>query len=75
MPVDDEPQDEDYRQTYNFAPGHIGLVYRADVPAQGAGYNEHAVEDHPATQALKQAGDGAPNKPTKYKLQAMKWGT
>ncbi|KAG9977437.1 hypothetical protein KCU98_g10062, partial [Aureobasidium melanogenum] len=38
MPVDEAPDDDDNdtRQTYNFAPGNHGLVYRADVPDSGA---------------------------------------
>lgn len=30
MPVDDAPDDNSVRQSYNFAPGYHGLVYRAD---------------------------------------------
>jgi putative SOS response-associated peptidase YedK len=44
MPVDDAPPDEgDYapRETYNFAPGYNGLVYRAEVPDWGAGPYDH----------------------------------
>lgn len=37
MPVDECPDDDDARQTYNFPPGAIGVVYRADVPDWGAG--------------------------------------
>jgi hypothetical protein len=40
MPVDDAPADEGDgapRQSYNFAPGYHGVVYRADVPDRGAG--------------------------------------
>ncbi|KAL2171548.1 hypothetical protein VTG60DRAFT_2381 [Thermothelomyces hinnuleus] len=40
MPVDDGPADEGDgapRQSYNFAPGYHGVVYRADVPDRGAG--------------------------------------
>lgn len=40
MPVDDAPADEGDgapRQSYNFAPGYHGIVYRADVPDSGAG--------------------------------------
>lgn len=40
MPVDDFPADEGDgapRQSYNFAPGYHGVVYRADVPDHGAG--------------------------------------
>ena len=76
MPVDDAPGDDDVRQTYNFAPGYHGLVYRADVPDYGAGRRNNDPAD---------ASDGAlPNdspplsidnsKETKYKLQSMKWG-
>lgn len=32
MPVDEEPEDDEVRETYNFAPGYNGVVYRADVP-------------------------------------------
>lgn len=40
MPVYDAPADEGDgapRQSYNFAPGYHGVVYRADVPDWGAG--------------------------------------
>lgn len=40
LPVDDAPEDEGPaapRQSYNFAPGYHGIVYRADVPDWGAG--------------------------------------
>lgn len=40
MPVDDGPADDGDgapRQSYNFAPGYHGIVYRADVPDWGAG--------------------------------------
>ncbi|KAK4239952.1 hypothetical protein C8A03DRAFT_13693 [Achaetomium macrosporum] len=40
MPVNDAPADEGDgapRQSYNFAPGYYGVVYRADVPDRGAG--------------------------------------
>lgn len=40
MPVDDYPADEGDgapRQSYNFAPGYHGVVYRADVSDRGAG--------------------------------------
>ncbi|KAK4099983.1 DUF159-domain-containing protein [Parathielavia hyrcaniae] len=39
MPVDDAPVDEGDgapRQSYNFAPGYHGVVYRADVPSRGS---------------------------------------
>lgn len=37
MPVDECPDDDECRQTYNFPPGAIGIVYRANVPDYGAG--------------------------------------
>ncbi|CBX94045.1 similar to DUF159 domain protein [Plenodomus lingam JN3] len=37
MPVDEVPDDNDVRQSYNFAPGYHGLVYRADGPDSGGG--------------------------------------
>ncbi|KAL5377359.1 hypothetical protein DPSP01_009856 [Paraphaeosphaeria sporulosa] len=74
MPVDSAPDDNDVRQSYNFAPGYYGLVYRADGPDSGTStlQNQH---DELGTQnnitSVPAAGhvDG-----TKYKLQAMKWG-
>ena len=79
MPVADAPEDDDVRQTYNFAPGNHGLVYRADVPDYGAGGRPHDGES---------GQDGEPNDKettteqtplnvpgeTRYKLQSMKWG-
>ncbi|KAI1808082.1 DUF159-domain-containing protein [Daldinia bambusicola] len=83
MPVDDAPDDEGDgapRQSYNFAPGYHGVVYRADVPDWGAGprrqhdanTSDEAVEKGPA-----EGGDGNDTsnaKPVSYKLQSMKWG-
>lgn len=73
MPVDDAPDDDDVRQTYNFAPGNHGLVYRADVPDYGAGPRQHEPEEstsenEPATTQIEDPQE------TRYKLQAMKWG-
>lgn len=45
MPVDDAPADEGDgapRQSYNFAPGYHGVVYRADVPDWGSGPRREA---------------------------------
>lgn len=45
MPVHDAPADEGDgapRQSYNFAPGYHGVVYRADVPDWGAGPRREA---------------------------------
>ena len=71
MPVDEVPDDNDVRQTYNFPPGGYGIVYRADVPDWGAGgghdRNQDNVEGH-------QVEDNMTPERVKYKLQAMKWG-
>lgn len=76
MPVEDAPDDDDVRQTYNFAPGNHGLVYRADVPDYGAGPRHHhgeqgAAESLDNRTTVTQTEDA---KETRYKLQAMKWG-
>ncbi len=78
MPVEEAPEDDDVRQSYNFAPGYHGLVYRADVPDYGAGERhqrhrngeQHEDEAHD-TQDETDVGV----KETRYKMQAMKWGT
>ena len=78
MPVEDAPDDDDVRQTYNFAPGSHGLVYRADVPDYGAGrrHNEGAeATEGGHTEGMNDEPSGLEDaKVTKYKLQAMKWG-
>ena len=82
MPVADAPDDDDIRQTYNFAPGYHGLVYRADVPDYGAG-NRHQRQhrDNDEDEATTNDDDEEKILPqieepkeTRYKLQAMKWG-
>jgi len=81
MPVFDAPEDEGDnapRQSYNFAPGYSGIVYRADVPDYGAGHqHSNSTEEEPSSSAQEtptpssstQQGD----KEVRYKLQAMKW--
>ncbi|KAL1794494.1 hypothetical protein ACET3X_007915 [Alternaria dauci] len=45
MPVEEAPDDDgNVRQSYNFAPGYHGLVYRADGPETG-GQQEGPAED------------------------------
>ncbi len=77
MPVADAPDDEEVRQTYNFAPGSHGLVYRADVPDHGASNRRQRHEQDAEDGATAEDGK-APHiedpKETRYKLQAMKWG-
>lgn len=80
MSVADAPDDDEIRQTYNFAPGYHGLVYRADVPDFGAGNRHHRQHrDNDDDEATATDDDGIPPqieepKETRYKLQAMKWG-
>ena len=77
MPVADAPGDDEVRQTYNFAPGNHGLVYRADVPDYGAG--GRPIDNGPSPEN-QNSGEEATStvleqpKETKYKLQSMKWG-
>ena len=83
MPAAEAPEDDGFRQSYNFAPGYHGLVYRADGPDHG-GNKAAAKQDHGdnGEQGLqKDELETAPAVPaeghvddTKYKLQAMKWG-
>ena len=78
MSSQDGPDDDDVRQTYNFAPGYYGLVYRADSSSAGEGPAEQETTDH----VQDAPNDGtqtktAAQKPVirpQYKLQAMKWG-
>lgn len=78
LPVHDAPDDEGDdapRQSYNFAPGYYGAVYRADVPDRGAQTESRAPASHPEEAATSEEEppaehEGAP----RYKLQSMKWG-
>lgn len=74
MPVEDAPDDDDVRQTYNFAPGSHGLVYRADVPDYGAGRRHQVGEGAAEADGGANPTDLEDPKETRYKLQAMKWG-
>lgn len=82
MPVYEAPDDdgdEAPRQSYNFAPGYHGIVYRADVPDWGTGPRQHKKSQEDPEEA-----DGAGSEPeaveqghieeVRYKLQSMKWG-
>src|SRR5436305_4202155 len=81
--VDDAPDDDVARETYNFPPGAIGLVYRADVPDYGI-RDEEAANDGDAPTADRAQAEPAPsdeapksfqsNKEYRYHLKAMKWG-
>jgi putative SOS response-associated peptidase YedK len=76
MQVDDAPDDEEIRETYNFAPGYYGVVYRADTPDRGYDDQHDGEEDR----AMEEEGDHQDHhqedhdQKIKYKLQKMRWG-
>jgi hypothetical protein len=80
MPVYDAPEDEDDhgpRQSFNFAPGYNGIVYRADTPDWGAGPRTHKkgegeVEAREGEQP--ELVEDTESKEVRYKLQTMRWG-
>ncbi|KAG5978879.1 hypothetical protein E4U55_005819 [Claviceps digitariae] len=82
--VDDAVDDdgpEAPRQSYNFAPGYHGVVYRADTPDWGAGPRSHSHDkddaDDDGENDADEPGDSRSSsntKQAKYKLQSMKWG-
>jgi hypothetical protein len=72
MPVADAPGDDEVRQSYNFAPGYHGLVYRADGPGHGHGGQHDDSQQAEAAPVGEQGATGDTN--TTYKLQAMQWG-
>ncbi|OAL53714.1 DUF159-domain-containing protein [Pyrenochaeta sp. DS3sAY3a] len=69
MPVEEAPEDDTVRQSYNFAPGYHGLVYRADGPDHG-----HKHEDKDGAQDVAPKEDHDATADTTYKLQSMQWG-
>lgn len=78
MPVYEAPEDEDDhgpRQSFNFAPGYNGIVYRADTPDWGAGPRTHTKGEGEVEVEEPDVIDHAKSKETRYKLQTMKWGT
>ena len=88
MPAGEAPDDDNerVRQSYNFAPGYHGLIYRADTPDSGAGSHNDDTnkrDDKTSEPSPKRAKtshntshsvDGLATAETKYKLQAAKWG-
>ncbi|KAI7349080.1 DUF159 domain protein [Hortaea werneckii] len=87
MPANEAPDDESdqVRQTYNFAPGYHGLIYRADRPDRGGndegGDSAQDEAEHRSKKAKLSHGgeasdevDGRATHETKYKLQSAKWG-
>lgn len=80
MQVDEAPDDDEVRETYNFAPGSFGAVYRADIPEKDRSAPAEASErqkpehDEPTERNETSSQKRADTKATKYKLQSMKWG-
>ncbi|RFU31856.1 hypothetical protein B7463_g4483, partial [Scytalidium lignicola] len=79
MPVSEAPSDDSEdvpRESYNFAPGYIGLVYRADTPSWGAGPKPvRKGEEHHEQEKPNDTKETEPaQEPAHYKLQPMKWG-
>ncbi|KAK4191078.1 embryonic stem cell-specific 5-hydroxymethylcytosine-binding protein [Podospora australis] len=71
MAVDDAPVDEGDgapRQSYNFAPGYHGVVYRADAAYHADSHHHNENDSEPDTT------EKTKNAKTHYKLQSMKWG-
>ncbi|KAI5299474.1 hypothetical protein KEM56_003216 [Ascosphaera pollenicola] len=66
--VDEAPEDDEVRETYNFAPGSIGVVFRAAIDDSNEKQNDK--DD------AGKGGDSQGEKTVKvkHKLQAMKWG-
>ncbi|KAK9858980.1 uncharacterized protein MYU51_015867 [Penicillium brevicompactum] len=80
MQVDEAPDDDAVRETYNFAPGNFGAVYRAEVPAKERDHGRQAHDEH-EDQNPEKSKDATSKEPkisdslaVKYKLQSMKWG-
>lgn len=71
--MDDAPEDDQIRETYNFAPGNFGAVYRAEIPDRHHGDEEGDKQEERLEEADEQNKD-TDIKSTKYKLQSMKWG-
>lgn len=83
MPVDDAPEDDEARETYNFPPGSYGLVYRADIPDHGVrDTNEPEASSDGAAQEEQESETQEPSEPPastqpksyNYQIKVMKWG-
>lgn len=78
MQVDEAPDDDDIRETFNFAPGNFGAVYRADSPDIAHGKHQAADEvqhdQHKTSKETQIEESQDKNEPIRYKIQSMKWG-
>lgn len=71
MPVDEVPEDEEIRPTYNFAPGYHGLIYRARTENDNNQNGNHD-DDHTAGKTTN--NDDQHQHKVQHKLQAARWG-
>jgi len=88
MQVDNAPEDDQARETYNFPPGAYGLVYRAQVPDSGLRDEDEAPaeasEQSDAQAAVREDTTGEDETPQNenenknghlnYEIKVMKWG-
>ncbi|EKV07120.1 hypothetical protein PDIG_73940 [Penicillium digitatum PHI26] len=81
MQVDEAPDDDAVRETFNFAPGNFGAVYRAEITDKGSYDAQQDADSERQDQDLGKAKDDMSSDATtvdngviKYKLQSMKWG-
>lgn len=78
MPVDEAPEDSEVRETFNFAPGNYGVVYRTNTSDHGyidAGVQDAEIAHEPSEEQMEEAHqDHVQEKKLKHKLQSMKWG-
>ena len=77
MPIYDAPEDDGDdapRQSYNFAPGYYGVVYRAETPDTGAGNASQQGETELPDVQGDNSGEQEGSLQVRYKLQTMKWG-
>ncbi|OQE42969.1 hypothetical protein PENCOP_c003G01541 [Penicillium coprophilum] len=79
MQVDEVPDDDEVRETYNFAPGSFGVVYRADITEKGSDNPQQDTDSAQQTKKSKKGNsvslkDRVDSMDIKYKLQSMKWG-
>ncbi|RSL70839.1 hypothetical protein CEP54_001536 [Fusarium duplospermum] len=77
LDIDDAPEDEGDgtpRNSYNFAPGYHGIVYRANTPDGGAGHQARGNEKQQHVETNDLTEQAASSEQVKYKLQSMKWG-
>ncbi|QMW24986.1 DUF159 domain protein [Aspergillus flavus] len=81
LQVDEAPSDDEVRETYNFAPGNFGAVYRADIYPSEHGEGQYENDDSGLHNTSRtQNRDGGKDEQTQsssqlhYKIQSMKWG-